>query len=139
MEGTPKEEDVDQSRRGFLKGLGALGATVAIGGVAYLSTHKEETSEDFSPKQEVPYAVPIEQLSREEVMEEIVHNVSRVQSLERLRDHDEMPDAIFGELLQYFFERFSPNAPSREDTEAEIAILNQRISDLRDYRDHVAL
>lgn len=138
MEGAPKEEGVDLSRRGFLKGLGAVGAVAAIGGTAYLATNQEEAREG-TQDHEAPYTVPVDALSREEAMREIVHDVARVQTLERVRYSGQMPDTVTSEPLQYFFERFSPNLPSREDIEAEIVILNQRVSDLRDYRDTKSL
>jgi len=136
MEEAPKrdEEDIDRSRRGFLRGLGILGTAAAVGGVAFIAGKGEDDlMKESVPNQNAPYAVPVEHLTREEIMEEIVHDISRAQMLERFRDTGEMSGDTT--LLEYFFERFAPEAPSRTDIEAEISLIEHRIADLRTHRD----
>lgn len=136
MEGTPKgneEEGVNLTRRGFLKGLTGVAVVGAVGAGLEACAPDEKK---VAPEHEhvgAPYDTPIDALGKQELMNEIVHDVSRVQMLEQLRDHGQMSGDTT--LLEYFFARFSSSVPSRSDFDAEIAILEKRITDLRNHRD----
>ncbi len=134
------EESVDQSRRGFLKGIGSLGALGAIGGAIYLKEESKEQLEEFEKGAE-PYRVPVENMERkDDVMEEIVHNKGRITRLTALKREGFATeiDAPQNVDIVYFLKRYPgypTERPSIEDIETEINVLTKRIQELEEARD----
>jgi hypothetical protein len=132
-EGNPADEPRHLSRRGFLMGVGAV-AGAALVGKGLLTG---ESPEDLKETASSPHDRPIESLSREETMREIVFNEGRIQALLSIEKGASIENNPQNASLEYFLRpyRQAGTCPTEENIGEEIQKLNERNTLLRAYRD----
>jgi hypothetical protein len=128
--GGNQEEQIDQSKRNFLKGLAGVGAAAAIGG-AVLSQYSEEEKKVEGESVENPHDTLIESLGREETMKEIVHNERRIVQLQNLLKYGE---GVETDAIEYFLKE-TGDARNEEALLGEVQKLKDRSTLLRARRD----